>query len=426
MNINCSWQKLLSICRNSTIRNGALFSFFSFLNSGISFLLLIIIAKFITPEGYGKLNIFNTTVMLLGFLIHLNTQGVISINFFSKSRIEFSRTINAVFLITIVCLFLYGILLVVLGDYLTRYLDIPVSLLLIALFICFFQLFSNVNLDLWRLEEKPVLYGLYSSSNVIGNFILTLILIIGWDCGWLGRVYSHFFIASIFLVLSVFFMIRRGYLVAILPSANEIKDALSFGVPLIPHSTSFWLRQGLDRYIINACYNTSLVGLFSFSYNFANIIQIIGTAFNATNSVFIYKNLSKEDGSSNDVRMKLKKQTKWMMIFYIGITAAICIMSSLFIVLFFPQYIGSLDFIIPQCLGAMCQCFYLLFVNYLFFYKKTKKLMYITTGFSVLHAVLSLVLTQYSIYYTVYIGFLSNFLIAVSVYVYSRSVYKIF
>lgn len=425
MNTNRYWQKFLSVSRNTTVRNGALFSFFSFLNSGISFLLLIVIARFISPEGYGKLNIFNTTVMLLGFLVHLNTQGVISVNFFSKSRTEFYRTINAVFFITIACFSLHGILLIVLGEFLTLYLDISVSLLFIALLICFFQLFSNVNLELWRLEEKPIAYGFYSSGNVLGNFILTLILIIGLDYGWLGRVYSHFFIATIFLLLSIFFMIRRHYLVAVFPSVNEIKDALSFGVPLIPHSTSFWLRQGLDRYIINACYNPSLVGLFSFSYNFANIIQIIGMAFNATNSVFIYKNLSKADDSI-EIRVKLKKQTKWMLLFYIGITVVICIGSALFITMFFPQYIESLDFIIPQCLGAMCQCFYLLFVNFLFFYKKTKGLMYITFGFSVLHAVLSWILTRYSIYYTAYIGLLSNLLIALGVYMYSRRVYKIF
>ena len=93
---------------------------------------------------------------------------------------------------------------------------------------------------------------------------------------------------------------------------------------------------------------------------------------------------------------------------------------------FFPKYIGLLEFIIPQCMGAMFQCFYLLFVNFLFYYKKTKKLMFITFGFSLLHAILSLILTKYSIFYTVYIGLLSNFLIALGVFLYSRKVYKLF
>lgn len=420
------WHKALSLSKNSTLRNGTLFSLFSFLNSGISFLLLIFIAGFISPEGYGKLNIFNTTVMLLGFLIHLNTQGIISVNYFKNSRDSFYKTINAVILITIACFIILGLPLFILTNYLNYNFDFPVSLLYIALSICFFQVFSNINLDLWRLEERPIPYGLYSSGNVICNFILTLILVISLDYGWIGRIYSQFIIAIIFFILSIIFMIRRNYLKITLPSNKDIKDALSFGVPLIPHTTSFWLRQGLDRYIINAYYNSTLVGLFSFSYNFANIIQIIGTAFNSTNSVFIYKQLSESENNKVDVRNKLKKQTKMMLIFYVGITVVICIGSSLFISIFFPKYIGSLKFIIPQCLGAMFQCFYLLFVNFIFYYKKTKKLMYITFCLSLLHVILSLLLTRLSIYYTAYIGLFSNFLIALGVYLYSRRFYKLF
>lgn len=422
---NQIWQKLSSISRNTTFKNGALFSLFSFLNSGINFILLIFIAKFISPEGYGKLNIFNTTVMLLGFLIHLNSQGIISVNFFKNASKDFPRTINTVFLITITCFILYVGIIILLGKYINYSFDISTNLLIVSLIICLFQVFSNVNLDLWRLEEKPISYGIYSSGNVIGNFILTLILIIGFDYGWIGRVYSQLLVATVFFILSFFFMYRRHYLQAVFPKNNDIKDAISFGVPLIPHTTSFWLRQGLDRYIINACYNSTLVGLFSFSYNFANIIQIIGTAFNATNSVFIYKNLSDTDNSI-EIKNRLRKQTKWMLIFYVGITFAICVASIIFIKFFFPKYLGSLEFIMPQCLGAMFQCIYLLFVNFLFYYKKTKKLMYITFTFSVLHAVLSLLLTKYSIYYTAYIGLFSNFLIALSVYLYSRKIYKLF
>jgi len=422
---NLFCHKLLSFSRNTTLKNGTLFSFFSFLNSGINFLLLIIIAKFISPEGYGKLNIFSTTVMLLSFLIHLNTQGIISVNFFKESRKVLPRTINTVFLITIFCFLLYGGIIILYGNIINCSLNISTKILLTALIICFFQVFSSVNLDLWRLEEKPISYGIYSVCNVTGNFILTLILIIGFKYGWIGRIYSQILMAFIFFIVSFFYMYKRHYLKKILPLSEDIKDALSFGVPLIPHSTSFWLRQGFDRYIINACYNSSLVGLFSFSYNFANIIQIIGSAFNATNSVFIYKSLS-DQSSSTEIKRRLQKQTKWMLVFYVGITLIICVASIMFIKTFVPQYLGALKFIIPQCFGAMFQCVYLLFVNFLFYYKKTKKLMYITFSFSLLHAVLSLILTKFSIYYTAYIGLLSNFLIALGVYLYSRKIYKLF
>ena len=148
---NLFCHKLLSFSRNTTLKNGTLFSFFSFLNSGINFLLLIIIAKFISPEGYGKLNIFSTTVMLLSFLIHLNTQGIISVNFFKESRKVLPRTINTVFLITIFCFLLYGGIIILYGNIINCSLNISTKILLTAIILFFFQVFSSVKLDLWRL-----------------------------------------------------------------------------------------------------------------------------------------------------------------------------------------------------------------------------------------------------------------------------------
>ena len=48
----------------------------------------------------------------------------------------------------------------------------------------------------------------------------------------------------------------------------------------------------------------ALVGQFSFAINFANIISILGTAFNQSNSVYIYQSLSND---SVEVRKKTAK-----------------------------------------------------------------------------------------------------------------------
>ena len=66
---------------------------------------------------------------------------------------------------------------------------------------------------------------------------------------------------------------------------------MSWGIPLIPHLATTWLRQGCDRYIINYHYELAEVGLFSFALNMANIIEMMGGSFNANNYVNIYKTL---------------------------------------------------------------------------------------------------------------------------------------
>ena len=415
-------ESIKKIGLNKTANQAMIFSFFSFLNSGISFFLLIIIAGFISPEGYGYLNLFNISVTLFGLFICLNSTGIISLVYFQENRQNVNRCINAVFSLTLLCFLFLGAIILLFGDEIKNSTGIPPLYQWIALLVCFFQVFTTVNLDIWRLEEKPVAYGIYSSSLAILNFVLTILFVVSCHYDWPGRVYAQVTVGFLFFIISVIFLIRRGYLTFIKPLRQNFKEALSFGVPLIPHSASFWIRQGLDRFFINASHNVSVVGLFSFSLNFANIIQIIGTAFNSANSVFIYKNLAKNSENTHRI---LRKQTKLMIIFFVLVTVVVCVGASLFIPFFFPKYSGSVTYLLFQCLGAMFQCIYLLFVNYLFYYRRTKNLMYITFSISILHALLSYWLTRYSVLYTAGIGALTNFLIMAGVYLYSRRVYKI-
>lgn len=49
-----------------------------------------------------------------------------------------------------------------------------------------------------------------------------------------------------------------------------------WGIPLIPHLATSWIKQGGDRYIINYYYTLAEVGIFSFALNLSNIIDMIG------------------------------------------------------------------------------------------------------------------------------------------------------
>ncbi len=413
----------LKVKNNSNFRNGILFTLFAFLNNGLNFFLLLILARYLAPEGYGTLNLFNTTITILTILVPLGTVSYVSVSFFKKEYSEFKKVLNTVFILSFISLLLLFTLLLACYSFLSGVLGFSIEFQIISLLICFFQVFNLVNLDIWRLEEKPVKYGIYSLCVVLLNFGLTLLLVLSYNMDWEGRVYAQLSVAIIFFFISIFFLIHRGFLKFHKWKDLPIKETLSFGVPLIPHQISNWLRQGIDRYIINYFVSTASVGLFGFAFNFANIIHMIGIAFNASNSVFIYKNL-KDDNIQ--VRKKLKEQTRFMCLLFTVITVLVLVGAYIFIPYIFPKYIDSIPFLFPLCLGALFQCIYYLFVNYLFYFKKTKGLMYITASVSILHLILSFIFTRYSTLFTAYITLFSNFVICALVIVYSQKIYPIY
>ena len=84
------------ILYNKNVQSGSIFAFFSFLNQGLNFFLLIILSRYIFPSSYGKLNLFYTTVSVVSYVICLCTSGIVSIKYFKVSRETLSKYISVV------------------------------------------------------------------------------------------------------------------------------------------------------------------------------------------------------------------------------------------------------------------------------------------------------------------------------------------
>lgn len=410
------------ILNNKNFRNGALFALFSFFNTGINFVIMMVMARFIKPDSYGQLSLFTTMVSLLSIFICLNTNGFIGVNFFSSSKEKIQRLLNVVVLTTLLAYMVMLTAMCCFTSALEEVSGLTIVYQFYAISFCALNVMNALLLDVWRLEEKVWRYGTFSVLLVICNLILTVLFVgfLRWD--WQGRMYAQVITCAGFAVLAFYILTKKNYLRMVFPKKEDFVGAYRFGIPLIPHTTSFWLRQGLDRYVINAFTTQAMVGLFSFAANFANIIQIIGSAFNASYSVNIYKTLA----TANMDSVKLLRRNCWYLVgVYFVITLLIFLFASLLIPFAFPQYNDCIIYLFPLCGGAMFQCFYLVYVNILFFYKRTKILMYITFTCSLLHCIMSLLLTKYGVIYTAYISLFSNMLIFMGVYGYSKRILRI-
>ena len=408
------------ILHSKLVQSTFLFGLFSFLNKGFSFLLLILLARYLSVSDYGSLNLYNTFVTLVGFVIALNTNGYLPTIFFKNSKGYVCRIINVIF---IVSFFVYVILSLVILSFpnISRYIGIAPIFVQLSLLISLFQVVFMLVLDIWRLEDKIASYGLFSIVQVILNLFLTISLIVNYGYGWEARVYAQVIIGGLIFVSSIILLYRKGYIKLVRIKKNDFQLALSFGIPLIPHSISSWIRQGIDRYIINAIYPVSIVGIYSLSFNIANIIHVVGLAFNAVNSVYIYKVLSNEEKPEK----KLGNQLLLMMYCFFFFTIIVVSVSYFLIPIVFPKYNVSLSCLIPLCVSAMLQSIYYLFVNYLFYFNKTKQLMLITLCSSLIHFILSIFLIQYSFLWAAYINLFSTALILILVVWYVQRIYSL-
>lgn len=391
-------QKMEDLIHNKSLMSGVLFSLFSFVNQGLNFLLLLVLANYITPAEYGYLGLFNTVVMVVGYFRVFSTEGYISVAFFSEGEPGIKNTISCIFSTSIITTALLVIILFLFGDKLSEVLDLPLNVLYLSIIICFFTLYSNLNLDYVRIKEKVQLYGTLSCSNALLNFIISLVFVRFLMMGWEGRVYAQsicFFIYG-FLGLVIFFY--KGYVRK--PNLQYLKSMLIWGIPLIPHLATSFIRQGCDRYIINASHTIEDVGLFTFAFTLTNVITMIGFGFNQSNSVDIYKILGSNDISNEEKGKKIVSLKKTMFIVYSIAALFATVACYIIIPILLPRYEGAMNYFLILALYGFGVCIYLIYTNYLFFFKKTRTIMYITFLSAILHLIISLIATRYSLYYT--------------------------
>lgn len=395
-----NWKNTISrAVHNKTLVNGSLFSVFSFFGQGISFVLLILLARFLAPDEYGQLSLFSTVVTAVGFLMAFSTRGYPAVTFFKKEKEEFKQDFTATIILGIISVGLLAMPLLFFGEWISEKLELTKELLWFTLLISFFHFIFLLQQGYLRVKERVISYGIYNCSLAVVNFLLTLLFVITFRQGWLGRVNAWLIGTICFGLLSFFFFIKND-LIRLKLKHETYRDALAWGVPMIPHAASGWIRQGIDRYIINYYHTTYYVGVFSFAMNVANIIIMIGTAFNSTNSVSIYKILS--DKALNNIQKKeeLDKATRLVFWIYVVATVAVLILMTLLTYFVLPKYKSSILLMWILAGSGLSKCVYFLYCNYLFYFNKTKNLMYITFGLSIIHLVLSFSFTRFSLYCT--------------------------
>ena len=127
-------KRILKLVKNKTVVNGSLFSLFSFFNGGVNFVLLIVIAKFLNPEGYGHINLFNTLITVMGFVVCLNANSVVTVNYFRRTREEFEKTVSSVWVITITMSLILLSIVLLIPDYIEKWTVLPIVFQIYALF----------------------------------------------------------------------------------------------------------------------------------------------------------------------------------------------------------------------------------------------------------------------------------------------------
>ncbi len=370
-------------------KNTVIYTAANILQSAIPFLLLPILTRFLTPADYGTVAIFQLIQAIVSILIGMSLRGAINVNFFSYNKEEIRIYIGNVLSIVFINFIIIISILYLFKSPISNLIEFPENWLTIAAVVGICEFIFHLALLLWQVEQRPIPYSVLQVLQVAFNISLSVILVVSLKMQWQGRVLGIVYANILFCIIAAIIISKRKY-VKFSYNLTYIKDALLFGLPLIPHSLGVWIMSGIDRLFINNMVGVDATGLYTVGFQFGMIIAILGQSFNKSWYPFLFKKL-KENVLS--VKIKLVKISY---LYFISITAAALVLSLVapYIIKIFigKEFQSSVQFVFWIALGKAAHGMYVLIANYIFYAKKTYILAWITLICAITNIVLNYIL----------------------------------
>lgn len=411
-------KKLLT---HSIFKGTAIYLSFGVLNKAILFLLVPILTRYLSPDEYGAAANFLTLISFTAVFAGLNIHGVVNVNYFKLTPEKFKLSISNAFLILAGSAIVVLIMLYAMKGFLAHKLGVSEEWIILAGLVAASQFFTTINLKLWLSEEKASKYGKFEFYYALCMLGTVSILVILFDMGLEGRLWSIALTAMTFSTLSFFILVKRQLLV-FRPDWPSIKDALFFGVPLIPHTLATWAMSGLERFFLTFMIGLSAAGLYSVGYQIAAIVGIVIASVNNAYLPYIMKKL---DGPSETSKRYLVRNSYLAFAGFLLIAIVLSVLS-IFILPYLvgEKYLESAEFIVWISLGFAFNGMYLLVAKYIFYEKKMHYLSLVTVTSAIIHALscylfidlFGAIGAAYSTALSYFISFILTWLLAQKVY----------
>ncbi|MFG6106700.1 oligosaccharide flippase family protein [Leptothoe sp. EHU-05/26/07-4] len=368
------------------------------LSSAIPFIFLPILTRYLSPADYGLVITFKILLTIFSILIGVNTHGALTRTYFKLKGLDFQKYLYNLLIICFSSFLLFLFITPISFKFNPLSIDMPQKWILFLILFSLFEAFSKLLLSLWRAQEKSFSFGLFNILKALLNVALSALLIIHLKMNWQGRILGIIITGSIFGLIALYKLWRNHISNDIFQiksiDINHIRNALFFGLPLIPHALSGWMINYIDRFFIASMIGMSEVGIYSVAYQIGNIIGILALSFNQAWSPFLFKQLSK---NNNQVKLNIVRFTYA----YFLIICILAISLSLFFSVIAPFVVGkafqcATQYVIWVALGYAANGMYFMIVNYIFYAEKNYYLTLITLFSALVNIILNYVLIIYN------------------------------
>ena len=246
----------------------------------ISFLLLPIYVRYLSPDDYGVLSLLLTTEVVTKILFRWGIDASFMRLYYDCRTREARQRLASTQILFLAgvngALLAIGLLVApLLGHHLfqTYQYTLTLRLVLVNTFVVGFYF---VPFHVMRIEGQPRVFIALGFSRSLGTLVMRLLLVIGLQLGVFGVVLADVAVTAVFtLVLARWF----APLVRPMFSREVLRESLRFGLPRVPHGVAHQVIAVADRYILGRFVTLHELGLYSIGASFGLAMKLFLSAF---------------------------------------------------------------------------------------------------------------------------------------------------
>lgn len=360
----------------------------------VPFLLLPYLSRKLGVEGYGSLSYYQTFLSLFLIIVSLTQEGAISRYFYFYGKRSLNLVVTTGYGYTI---FMGALILI--GCWIAQS-----EILFYAALSAIFQSFLNVQLSVRQCQKKAISYTLIQLSLTLTAAAFTVALLEYYDTDLVAKRILAMMLSNFVVWLFSYFLYRKStrnkhY------SLRHYKLALfyilGFGVPLILHYASFFLKGQLDRIFIYHKFSETDLGLYAMGAQLALILSVAIQAINKAIIPYFYEALKQN-------KIHVKHIHKWALLSFVLIPVPAFVMwlipEQVLVWILGNQFVGTKYYFILFLISTTLSIPYLILVNYLFYYGKNKLISHCSVLSTIVYVISLVLLTFTEIKYIPYAG----------------------
>lgn len=374
------------------IRSTGIYTGMTIFNNAVSFFMLPVLTRFLTPFHYGILATFQAIYPMGESFIDMGSNSAISVRYFDREdkTVSFSRYVFNAIIVKLLFAAIFSLILFLFWDYLVKKYNFPPWLIIIIPVISFASAFIGMLRALFIVQKKALAYSFFQSSRTLMSIGLSLLFIVIIGMHWDGRILGILITELLFAVICLVYLLRNNLFDRVLDT-GAIKKIIIFGTPLFIYGIGRWVNNLADRFFLTSMLDISVTGVYSVGYSVASVLEFISGGVGLAVMPLLFNKLQNPTESQ---KRSIVRYTYFYFFIMFILTLAWIFLSRIFLRFFVgKEFIKALEFIPLISVAYFFNTLFRMFSWYIQYAKKTYYLTYAV----IIAAVVNLILNYYLI-----------------------------